>query len=252
MRKFAYAPDQSGPAIEGMALNVLVVGSRLSVRGAVISATAATMPLSVSGIGWPEFSHSAYRASPPSIMIADIGGLPEIGDHLAILEAARAAAPDIPVIVICDGLSPASMQRIARLGVAGLLGSDVSPEILGRILDLALLGQQVLAAGMLASLLRPAIGEDEDRPDRPMSGWRAGAGAVRLSERENAILDELMHGHSNKVIALKLNISNATVKVHVKALLRKIQVSNRTQAATWALTNPGARQLSPQRGALPL
>jgi DNA-binding NarL/FixJ family response regulator len=60
---------------------------------------------------------------------------------------------------------------------------------------------------------------------------------VRLSPREKAILYGLMDGCSNKVIARKLNVAEATIKVHVKAVLRKLRMNNRTQAAIWAYGN---------------
>ena len=56
-----------------------------------------------------------------------------------------------------------------------------------------------------------------------------------LSEREAQILDGLVQGHANKTIARTCDITEATVKVHMKSILRKIQVANRTQAAVWAL-----------------
>jgi two-component system nitrate/nitrite response regulator NarL len=58
-----------------------------------------------------------------------------------------------------------------------------------------------------------------------------------LSSREYAILRHLTQGASNKHIARQLEIAEATVKVHVKSLLRKIRVSNRTQAAMWAVSH---------------
>jgi two-component system nitrate/nitrite response regulator NarL len=58
-----------------------------------------------------------------------------------------------------------------------------------------------------------------------------------LSEREIQILDGLIKGYANKVIGRRCNISEATVKVHMKSILRKIRVGNRTQAAIWALEN---------------
>jgi DNA-binding NarL/FixJ family response regulator len=57
---------------------------------------------------------------------------------------------------------------------------------------------------------------------------------ARLSTKELMILARLMEGAPNKLIARDLNIAESTVKVHVKSLLRKIRVSNRTQAAIWA------------------
>ena len=58
-----------------------------------------------------------------------------------------------------------------------------------------------------------------------------------LSERETQILDGLVKGHPNKVIARTCNVTEATVKVHMKSILRKIRVDNRTQAAIWAMAN---------------
>ena len=58
---------------------------------------------------------------------------------------------------------------------------------------------------------------------------------LELSERETQILQYLIEGYANKLIARRLDIAEATVKVHIKGLLRKINVSNRTQAAIWAL-----------------
>ena len=56
-----------------------------------------------------------------------------------------------------------------------------------------------------------------------------------LSERERQIIDGLIKGESNKTIARAFGIAEATVKVHMKAILRKIPCSNRTQVAIWAL-----------------
>lgn len=61
-----------------------------------------------------------------------------------------------------------------------------------------------------------------------------------LSAREESILDGLVRGLSNKQIARECGITEATVKVHMKSILRKIQVSNRTQAAIWALDRKAA------------
>ena len=56
-----------------------------------------------------------------------------------------------------------------------------------------------------------------------------------LSEREEEILKGVVKGHSNKMIARTCGVTDATIKVHMKSILRKIRVANRTQAAIWAL-----------------
>jgi two-component system nitrate/nitrite response regulator NarL len=64
-----------------------------------------------------------------------------------------------------------------------------------------------------------------------------GAWVPELSTREKCILRCLIFGDSNKVVARKMDIAEATVKVHIKAILRKIRAQNRTQAAIWAMNN---------------
>ncbi len=80
----------------------------------------------------------------------------------------------------------------------------------------------------------PLTGEGKPRTQR-------GAGPIQLSlalsTRESQILHCLTDGAPNKVIARKLDVAEATVKVHVKAILRKIGAANRTQAAMWATTH---------------
>jgi len=68
---------------------------------------------------------------------------------------------------------------------------------------------------------------------------------IIVSPREREILAALVQGHPNKVIARDLGIAEATVKVHCKMLFRRLSVSNRTQAAMWAVTH------LPEYGAFP-
>jgi two-component system, NarL family, nitrate/nitrite response regulator NarL len=83
---------------------------------------------------------------------------------------------------------------------------------------------------------QPAPGDDRST-DEPDGGESAPADA-ELSIRERQILSEVAQGHSNKVIAFRLQLSEATVKSHLKSLLRKLGFSNRTQAAIFALKHP--------------
>ena len=83
------------------------------------------------------------------------------------------------------------------------------------------------------SIVEGSIGALPRRPtDVPLPRNHPG-----LSEREVQILDGLVKGHPNKVIARTCNVTEATVKVHMKSILRKIRVDNRTQAAIWAMAN---------------
>jgi two-component system nitrate/nitrite response regulator NarL len=92
---------------------------------------------------------------------------------------------------------------------------------------------------------RPQLSRSEPAVEVPLLPDTQGQTEQRLqlSGRQAAILSGLVQGASNKVIAYQLKITEATVKVHVKAILRKIRVKNRTQAAVWALN----REAFPRR-----
>jgi two-component system, NarL family, nitrate/nitrite response regulator NarL len=133
-------------------------------------------------------------------------------------------------------------------GSAYLLKDEITPDVLLKSLDLVFLGAMVIPQEFAGSLRQaqlsvklpelrvaslPGVDAVANEPQQPSVG-KAGHG---LSKREQAILEYLMRGASNKHIARELAIAEATVKVHVKSLLRKIQATNRTQAAMWAASH---------------
>jgi DNA-binding CsgD family transcriptional regulator len=81
----------------------------------------------------------------------------------------------------------------------------------------------------------PGPGLDEQPVATARSGDLQTAAAPSLSKREKQIIDGLIKGQSNKIIGRAFGIAEATVKVHMKAILRKLPCSNRTQVAIWAL-----------------
>jgi two-component system nitrate/nitrite response regulator NarL len=150
--------------------------------------------------------------------------LARVGDPAAALQQLRAGFACKIVLIATEG-SPALSARCLAAGINGCLVVDMSTGALTQSLRLIMLGQEIFPApaGVLP-LAAPAP------PARP--------GASRsLSDREGEILGKLLLGHSNKMIARELAISEATVKVHLKGLLRKLKARNRTQAAIWAMEN---------------
>jgi len=123
----------------------------------------------------------------------------------------------------CRGLY---QDQIAAL--SGILTYDLSGEAFVRALRLVCLGERVFPRE-LTLRSKPETSVYETSPPR--------SDVDRLSPREREILSHLVEGHSNKGIARVLGITEATVKVHLKNLLRKIRVDNRTQAAIWALSH---------------
>ena len=162
----------------------------------------------------------------PDLVIADLNGCHE--DDLEGLRALRSAYQDVRIVVLADELCLSDMARLLKAGADGYLVNELSAEAFSLSLLLVMKGEKALPstlAGILAN----------DSSD-------AGNGALikaqkHLTEREKQILKCLLQAYSNKHIARALNISEGTVKVHLKSLMKKIAAANRTQAALWARNN---------------
>jgi two-component system, NarL family, nitrate/nitrite response regulator NarL len=115
-------------------------------------------------------------------------------------------------------------------------------------LELVMLGETIVPPAILSSVstgddrhlssvYADASSRESNTADELISGDGDSILPPKLSAREKCILRCLLNGDANKVIARKVDISEGTVKVHVKAILRKIRVQNRTQAAIWAMNS---------------
>jgi two-component system, NarL family, nitrate/nitrite response regulator NarL len=151
------------------------------------------------------------------------------------------------VILLSEKFHPEELVAAIEAGAgAYLLKNEIALDVLVKSLELAWLGAVVIPQGFTKlpkDFLQPqpnAVPAAQD-PGTVSQGGQAQPACdaaqtdevERLSNREKMILTQLMQGVSNKYIARELNIAEATVKVHVKSVLRKIRVSNRTQAAMW-------------------
>jgi two-component system, NarL family, nitrate/nitrite response regulator NarL len=167
-------------------------------------------------------------ASLPEPDIALVDCLREAGNVLTILARLRAIYPDTPAVVLSDQVCMATLAACLAAGASGFLTTDISPDALLRSLQLAVLGETVFPTDLAGLLVN---GSRE--PQRPVAPSENACG---LSDREIETVQCLIRGESNKLIAKRLNITEATIKVHIKSVLRKIKASNRTQAAIWALS----------------
>ncbi|MBZ6078369.1 LuxR C-terminal-related transcriptional regulator [Microvirga puerhi] len=147
------------------------------------------------------------------------------------------------VVVLADSFDLNRMVAAMDAGAEGYCLATIGCETLIRYLDLVMLGEKVFPASMVIS----ALSEHKEPTTAPrfygsvdvqrMQVVATSLPTRMLSAREAEILHCLMEGAPNKTIARKLEVAEATVKVHVKAILRKIRVTNRTQAAMWAVTH---------------
>lgn len=163
----------------------------------------------------------------PDIILLDFSAEPEhASDDLAHL---RQVLPNAHVVVLTETLDSQTLAACLAAGAHGYLIKDISVDALLQSIRLVMLGEKVFPTHLAALLVN---GMASTAPTRISTANTHG-----LSEREVQILQCLVQGDSNKMIANRLNITEATVKVHMKSLLRKINASNRTQAAIWALNN---------------
>ncbi|SMH28735.1 LuxR C-terminal-related transcriptional regulator [Azospirillum agricola] len=157
------------------------------------------------------------------------------------VQTLRAAHPKARLVVLTGELDAQRLTSALKAGVDGYLRKDIASEALMQSLTLVTMGEKVFPTD-LAVLLIGGRGEALVEEPAPRKG---------LSQRERQILQCLLRGHSNKMIANHLAITEATVKVHLKSLLRKINASNRTQAAIWAMNN-GIGQDAAETAAMPV
>ena len=155
------------------------------------------------------------------------------------VQRAKEESPSTRVVVMSDIDGPEIVWPLLGAGADGYLLRRISFEALLASLDVVMLGGTVVPPVPRNAFL---IGSKHSAGiDRAVAAEIPSPNAdpeyKRLSDRETDILLCLMKGESNKIIARKFDIAEATVKVHLKAILRKIRVSNRTQAAVWAHHN---------------
>lgn len=147
------------------------------------------------------------------------------GEGLNLSDEVKTLLPEARLVLLADHFDFDTVVQAFRRGIDGYMIKEISTEPLIGALRLVATGEKVLPSEMATSL--------GERP-YPM-GWSVNLSDVNLSDREVEVLQLLISGAANKVIGRRLGICEATVKVHVKAALRKLRVSNRTQAAIWAV-----------------
>jgi len=143
--------------------------------------------------------------------------------------------------VVADHYQPREMFSAFRAGATGYFVHVMSCDVFIKSIELVMMGETVFPPGLLSFALDPDGDHLEEAPpdddNQAICVTAEDEIAPQLSPREKSILRCLIEGDSNKSIARKVDITEATVKVHVKAILRKIRVHNRTQAAIWGMNN---------------
>ena len=162
--------------------------------------------------------------------------------------------PNGRIAVIADRYRLSELASAFRAGATGYFVDVMHCDVFIKSIELVMMGETVYPSTFLSFALDPEA-EHQNEPG-PRDGDRATAPTEdrltpQLSPREKSILRCLIEGDSNKCIARKIDIAEATVKVHIKAILRKIRVQNRTQAAIWEMNNRSLTRLASQQTVSP-
>jgi two-component system, NarL family, nitrate/nitrite response regulator NarL len=174
--------------------------------------------------GEPEVGVRLAGELDPDMILLDLN-MPGM-DGIQTLKALREEGFAGRIVMFTVSDHEEDLVAALRAGADGYLLKDMDPDEMIRQLRQATLGRMVVSESLTA-LLAEALRNQRAQPATP--------DIHSLTQREREILRELAAGLSNKLIARKLDITEGTVKVHVKHLLKKLNLRSRVEAAVWAV-----------------
>jgi len=164
--------------------------------------------------------------------------------HLRQIKALRARAAEVPLVVLSDNDSREEILAVLSTGAQGFLYAGTNAQLALKALSFILEGGSYFPSAIQPTRHRPARlhGAIECSSAPAERTFDEGNGAVEgavapystnnnLTGRQKAVLEHLSRGDSNKAIARQLGIAEATAKVHVRQIMRKFGMANRTQVA---------------------
>ena len=208
-----------------MTIKVLIADDHKLFRQGLISLMKTREDL-VEVIGEAETGEDAVRLAEqlhPDVVLMDIY-MPH-GDGLNATKEIRERFPGIAVVILTASENDEHLYEAVKLGVSGYLLKSLDAKELFELLAGIIEGEAALTRSMATRLLKGVAKRSLD----------AAKGEEALTERELIVLRLVASGASNPKIAEKLSISVNTVKSHLKNILSKLQLENRTQAAAYAV-----------------
>ncbi len=205
-----------------MAVTLLIADDHEVVRTGLKSLVAGTDIKVVAEAATGEEAVRLALKHEPDVVLLDIR-MPD-GDGLNALGRIKLDRPEMPVLMLSTYDNPTYVARAVALGASGYLLKGSSRDELLQAIRSAAAGETAWTRDELrrvtGALATPRLAADVEVP---------------LTQRESEVLRQLAFGLTNKEIAQALHISYETVKEHVQHILRKVGVSDRTQAAVWAV-----------------
>jgi DNA-binding NarL/FixJ family response regulator len=152
------------------------------------------------------------------------------GQQQALIETVRRLSSHAPLVIISDLEDPPEICAAFEQGAVGFMPTSTEPAVAFQALSLIRCGGSYFPPSVLSTCVRVrkiAVNGVDHRSD--------------LTAKQEEVFDLLRQGHSNKTIARQLSMSEATVKVHVRRIIHKFGVANRTQLAVAAMNQGSLR-----------
>jgi two-component system nitrate/nitrite response regulator NarL len=218
---------------------VLLGENRLFRDGIRQMLTKSSISVIAEGRDVPDALGTGDRVPTPELIIFHIAADGVSASPSEMISDLREHFPAAKLVLLADPSVKPLLPAFIQANVSAILLTDISGEMLERSLDLVLSDHRLYPADTMSWITSGTRTENGN-------GHPAGSDSTSdevshqalsppLSRREYQVVRCLAIGLSNKTIARELNITEGTVKVHVKGLLRKVKAANRTQLAIWAL-----------------
>ena len=160
----------------------------------------------------------------PDVVLLDLD-MPVMNGREALAQI-LSSQPQQTVVMLTVSEDSDDLTECMRLGARGFLLKNINADFLVDAIKKAANGDNVFSPEMTARLVQSLIQPQAAAPTSVLDS---------LTPRELEILGHLAAGHSNKIIARKLDLAESTIKVHVQNILRKLELSSRVQAAVFAV-----------------
>jgi two-component system nitrate/nitrite response regulator NarL len=182
--------------------------------------------ISVAGFtGDPDEASRMIAVENPDLVVLDLR-MPQM-DGLTLLKRLREEGCKAPALILTMSDAQEDLAKALRAGVRGYILKSMEPDDLVDAIQRVAKGEMVVAPALMLKLASMLDSTQQSQSRESLM--------VSLTEREREILEHLAHGESNKAIARKLDISHDTVKLHVRHILAKLNLTSRVEAAIFAV-----------------
>ena len=215
---------------------VLIVDSRRLRQAGItrlLEVWADVMGLSLKGVD-PDVLFNTVPANCEMIIISSGSASIEDAHYQALIKSVRKLIPQAPLVILSDGEQPQEICAAFRQGAVGYLSTNIEPAVAFQALSFIKSGGSFFPPSVLSA----NFPQETERPVHEGG----------LTARQEGVFGLLRQGYSNKLIARQLGMSESTVKVHARKIMRKYSVTNRTQLAVAAMNRGPLRHLENGNG----